>query len=69
VGRTARAGRTGTGITFVTPEKTTDVGKIAGILKLHTEFGDAGLRIESLRRHQSSRPSSGRRPRPARRGR
>jgi superfamily II DNA/RNA helicase len=71
VGRTARAGRTGTGITFVTPEKTTDVGKIATALKLHTEFGDAGLRVESVRRHQSTRPrpSSGRRPRPARRGR
>ena len=40
-----RAAR-GTGITFVTPEKTTDVGKIATVLKLHTEFGDAGLRVE-----------------------
>ena len=71
VGRTARAGRTGTGITFVTPEKTRDVGKIATILKLHSEFGNAGLRVDSARRHQSARPrpSSGRRPRPARRGR
>jgi ATP-dependent RNA helicase RhlE len=71
VGRTARAGRTGTGITFVTPEKTTDVGKIATVLKLHTEFGDAGLRVEPQRRHPSGAPrsSSGRRPRPARRGR
>jgi ATP-dependent RNA helicase RhlE len=71
VGRTARAGRTGTGITFVTPEKTRDVGKIATVLKLHSEFGNAGLRVESARRHQSARPrpSSGRRPRPARRGR
>ena len=71
VGRTARAGRAGTGITFVTPEKTRDVGKIASVLKLHSEFGNAGLRVESARRHQSARPrpSSGRRPRPARRGR
>jgi superfamily II DNA/RNA helicase len=71
VGRTARAGRTGTGITFVTPEKARDVGKIATVLKLHSEFGNAGLRVESARRHQSARPrpSSGRRPRPARRGR
>jgi superfamily II DNA/RNA helicase len=70
VGRTARAGRTGTGITFVTPEKTNDVGKIASVLKLHTEFGDAGLRVEH-RRHPSAGPrsNSGRRPRPARRGR
>ena len=43
VGRTARAGRTGTGITFVTPEKTNDVGKIASVLKLHTEFGTQGF--------------------------
>jgi superfamily II DNA/RNA helicase len=71
VGRTARAGRTGTGITFVTPEKTTDVSKIARILELHTEFGDAGLRVEQARRHPSSAPRtrSGRRHRPVRRGR
>ena len=71
VGRTARAGRTGTGITLVTPEKARDVGRIATVLKLHSEFGSAGLRVESARRHQSARPrpSSGRRPRPARRGR
>jgi ATP-dependent RNA helicase RhlE len=69
VGRTARAGRSGTGITFVTPEKRTDVGKIATVLKLHMEFGDAGLRIEANPRHSSAgrRPRS--RPRPARRGR
>jgi ATP-dependent RNA helicase RhlE len=77
VGRTARAGRTGTGITFVTPEKTTDVGKIATVLKLHTEFGDAGLRVETPRRHpvgaprprSAQPPNSGRRRRPAKRGR
>jgi ATP-dependent RNA helicase RhlE len=64
VGRTARAGRTGTGITFVTPEKRTDVGRIARVLKLHTEFGDAGLRVETPRRQGYARRS-----RPARRGR
>jgi superfamily II DNA/RNA helicase len=71
VGRTARAGRTGTGITFVTPEKTIDVGRIARVLKLHTEFGDAGLRVEAPPRHPGSgrRPNANRRPRPARRGR
>jgi ATP-dependent RNA helicase RhlE len=65
VGRTARAGRSGTGITFVTPEKTRDVGKIAKVLKLHTEFGDAGLRVDP-----AARPGNHvRRARPARRGR
>jgi ATP-dependent RNA helicase RhlE len=66
VGRTARAGRSGTGITFVTPEKTRDVGRIAKVLKLHTEFGEAGLRVDAPRpRTDARRP----RPRPARRGR
>jgi ATP-dependent RNA helicase RhlE len=71
VGRTARAGRTGTGITLVTPEKTTDVGKIAAVLKLHAEFGNAGLRAERPRPHQDAgpRPASRRRPTRARRGR
>jgi superfamily II DNA/RNA helicase len=46
VGRTARAGRTGTGITFVTPEKRNDVAKIATVLDLRAEFRDAGLRLE-----------------------
>jgi ATP-dependent RNA helicase RhlE len=73
VGRTARAGRSGTGITFVTPEKTREVGRIASVLKLHTQFGDAGLRAETPRpqklipRSDARRPRS--RPRPARRGR
>ena len=44
VGRTARAGRAGTGITFVTPEQGADVGKIAKDLSLHGEFADAGIR-------------------------
>jgi superfamily II DNA/RNA helicase len=65
VGRTARAGRSGTGITFVTPEKRTEVGRIAKVLKLHTEFGDAGLRMEAPRHPSSSRhEGSGRRSRP-----
>jgi superfamily II DNA/RNA helicase len=49
VGRTARAGRGGLGITFVTPEKRSDVGKIAKVLELHTEFGEAGLRMDAPR--------------------
>jgi superfamily II DNA/RNA helicase len=70
VGRTARAGRSGTGITFVTPDKTRDVGRIAKVLKLHAEFGDAGLRADApTPRHDVRRPQRRSRPRPARRGR
>jgi len=75
VGRTARAGRSGTGITFVTPEKRSEVGKMANVLKLHTEFGDAGLRIDTTpqRRSDAPRPRHRQRqrqqPRPARRAR
>ena len=73
VGRTARAGRSGTGITFVTPEKAREVGRIASVLKLHTQFGDAGLRAETPRSGTNKPRSDARRPRPrprpARRGR
>jgi superfamily II DNA/RNA helicase len=64
VGRTARAGRGGTGITFVTPEKRAGVGRIARVLQLHTEFGEAGLRMErtpAVQSPQRTRPR--RRPR------
>ncbi len=47
VGRTARAGRTGTGITFVTPDQRLEVGRMAKALKLHAEFVDAGMRIDN----------------------
>ena len=70
VGRTARAGRSGTGITFVTPEKTREVGRIARVLKLHAEFGDAGLRADAPKhRNDVRRPQPRSRPRPARHGR
>jgi len=45
VGRTARAGRTGTGITFVTPEQRADVSRIARRLKLEAEFEGAGMKV------------------------
>ena len=62
VGRTARAGRTGTGVTLVTPEKRNDVGQIAKVLKLHAEFANAGMRIET----PAGNGNGGqRRPRPA----
>ena len=55
VGRTARAGRGGDGITFVTNEQRVDVGRIAGKLELQAEFAAAGMAM--------SRPG----PRPGRR--
>ncbi len=58
VGRTARAGRGGEGITFVTPEQQLDVGRIATKLQLHAEFVQAGLRID---KHGSARNGSGNR--------
>ncbi len=66
VGRTARAGRSGTGITFVTPEKRSDVGKIAKVLELHVEFGEAGLRMDAPRpagNGSPRRPANGNRRR------
>jgi superfamily II DNA/RNA helicase len=44
VGRTARAGATGVGITFVLADQARDVEKIAHTLSLHSEFGRAGLK-------------------------
>jgi superfamily II DNA/RNA helicase len=43
VGRTARAGRTGTGVTFVMDDQARDMGKIAAELELHREFASAGF--------------------------
>ena len=59
VGRTARAGRGGDGITFVTSEQRADIGRIAGKLELHAEFAAAGMTM--------SRPDPRPRPRPGRR--
>ncbi|MDQ3769733.1 MAG: DEAD/DEAH box helicase, partial [Actinomycetota bacterium] len=43
VGRTARAGRTGTGVTFVMDDQARDMGKIAAELELQREFASAGF--------------------------
>jgi len=43
VGRTARAGRGGEGVTFVTPDQRLEVGRIAKQLALHAEFVKAGV--------------------------
>jgi superfamily II DNA/RNA helicase len=55
VGRTARAGRTGTGVTLVLPEQQGDVSRMATRLKLQEEFTDAGMTIAPPRVVYSSR--------------
>jgi superfamily II DNA/RNA helicase len=62
VGRTARAGRSGTGITFVAHDQVRDIGAMAKALKLHSAFEAEGLRLPG----SSSRPTSP--PRRSRRG-
>jgi superfamily II DNA/RNA helicase len=60
VGRTARAGRGGEGITFVTPEQELDMSRIAAKLDLRAEFTKAGMPMER-------RPRTGGGPRSAKR--
>jgi ATP-dependent RNA helicase RhlE len=55
IGRTARAGRSGVGITFVDGEAAADVRRIARDLRLEREFELAG--------HRGGRPGPRRRPR------
>ncbi|MEA2274169.1 MAG: ATP-dependent helicase RhlE, partial [Solirubrobacteraceae bacterium] len=57
VGRTGRAGRTGVGITFVSAEQATDVGRIASDLSLDAEFALSGLSA-APRRSDPHRPRS-----------
>ena len=45
VGRTARAGRSGTGVTFVTPDQQGDVSRVAARLALHEEFEEEGMKV------------------------
>jgi superfamily II DNA/RNA helicase len=45
VGRTARAGRSGMGITFVLPEQQGDVSRMAARLDLHREFEAEGMKV------------------------
>jgi ATP-dependent RNA helicase RhlE len=51
VGRTARAGATGVGVTFVSAEQARDVRKIASELRLEAQFDACGLHVA-----QPSRP-------------
>ncbi|HEY7667352.1 MAG TPA: DEAD/DEAH box helicase [Actinomycetota bacterium] len=66
VGRTARAGRGGEGITFVMPDQRADVRQIAKELDLHAEWREAGLGDTSAVDRGAparSRPRQPRRPR------
>ena len=47
IGRTARAGREGVGVTLVRREEAHDVGKIADTLKLRREFAETGYAAAS----------------------
>jgi superfamily II DNA/RNA helicase len=49
VGRTARAGRAGTGVTFVLPDQRADVSRIAARLQLNAEFEGAGMKVHPPR--------------------
>jgi superfamily II DNA/RNA helicase len=65
VGRTARAGRSGTGVTLVAPRQAREVSIIARELQLHDQFVADGLVLASPQRVYSShgRRSSMRPPR------
>jgi superfamily II DNA/RNA helicase len=73
VGRTARAGRGGEGITFVMPDQRADVRKIASELDLHAEWREAGMgSADGPDRATTPRPRSngrGNRPRQSQSGR
>ena len=72
IGRTARAGRTGTGITLVTADQQGDVGRMAARLELHEDFEGGGMKVAPPRvvfsASASGRRRSGLRA-PRRRGR
>jgi superfamily II DNA/RNA helicase len=57
VGRTGRAGRSGNGVTFVLPEQTDDVGKLAERLGHGESFAASGLRVTQrpAPRHRATR--------------
>ena len=61
VGRTARAGRSGTSITFVTPDQLGDVSRMAARLDLHAEFELEGMKVAPPRTVFSGSAARGRR--------
>jgi superfamily II DNA/RNA helicase len=64
-GRTARAGRGGTAVTFVLDDQARDIGRIASDLSLERQFADSGLSYAATptRRVASARPGRPGRPR------
>ena len=68
VGRTARAGRSGVGVTFVKPEEARDVNTIARQLNLQSEFAAARIKPDADHRRDGGRRrgSTRRRRRPRR---
>jgi superfamily II DNA/RNA helicase len=66
IGRTARAGRTGVGVTFVMHDQARDVGRIAHELRLHAQFEQSGLQTSRAGTvHQGGRRHPARRRRRA----
>ena len=55
VGRTARAGRSGTGVTLVLPEQRADVSRMAARLRLADEFRREGMEVAPPRLVYASR--------------
>jgi superfamily II DNA/RNA helicase len=55
VGRTARAGRTGTGVTFVLPDQQSEVSRLAAKLSLDEEFTADGMTMAAPRLVYASR--------------
>jgi len=49
IGRTARAGRSGVGITLVLPDQRFDVSRLAARLKLHDELTASGMKVHAPR--------------------
>ena len=45
VGRTARAGATGTGVTFVTADQQGDIGRMAARLDIGQDFEESGMKV------------------------
>jgi superfamily II DNA/RNA helicase len=68
VGRTARAGRKGTGVTLVMPDQQYEVSRIVSRLDLNDEFKKEGLKVEPPRLAYTSHKGrkSMMRPRPKR---
>ncbi|MBA2506613.1 MAG: DEAD/DEAH box helicase [Thermoleophilaceae bacterium] len=61
IGRTARAGAKGVGITYVLADQAHDIGKIASKLELHEQFASSGIAVKS--RGGGGQRQGGQRPR------